>query len=85
MLALEGRVAPPFAARISLRGACMMKPGGLLNDAPVQVPSAVLLAIFALILVASWILVRRGGPQPRGEGPPRRIRWLARSEQPTAT
>jgi hypothetical protein len=59
--------------------------GGLLNDAPVQVPSAVLLLAFAVLTLGSLLLIRAVAMLGRSETPPRWTRWFARSDESRAT
>jgi hypothetical protein len=49
-----------------------------MNDAPVQVPSAVLFLIFVVLLLASMLLIRAVEQWPRSGV--LRTRWFARSE-----
>jgi hypothetical protein len=54
-----------------------------MHDAPVQVPSAVLFLIFAVLLLASLLLIRAVESQrPSGA---RRLRWFARRDESRAT
>jgi hypothetical protein len=54
-----------------------------MNDAPLQVPSAVLFLIFVVLLLASMLLIR-GAEVLRRLGA-RRMRWFPRSRASRAT
>jgi hypothetical protein len=54
-----------------------------MNDAPLQVPSAVLFLIFALLLIACMLLIR-GAEVLRRSGA-RRMAWFPRSRASRAT
>jgi hypothetical protein len=67
-------------------GAWAKPAGGLLNDAPVQVPSALLLLTFAVLTLGGLLLVVRAvPPERRSDRRPRWTRWFARPDESRAT
>ena len=86
-IALLGTAATsawPHGSLAADSGAWAKLVGGTLHFAPVQVPSAVLLLIFALLTLGSLILIRGLVTLGHADAPSRRTRWLSRSDESRA-
>jgi hypothetical protein len=83
-LAAAASAAWPRSSPAADSGMWAKPGGGLLNDAPVQVPSVIVLLTFAVLTLGAMLLTRavaeHGSAHSR-----RRIRWLSRSEESRAT
>jgi len=87
---MAGLVTAASAAwpRVSLgadTGAWTKLAGGSLNDAPVQVPSSVLLLTFAILMLGSLLLIRAGAPRRGSAAPTGGAGRFARSEESRVT
>lgn len=84
-LGTAATLAWPHGSLAADSGARAKLVGGTLDFAPVQVPSAVLLLIFALLTLGSLILIRGLVTLGHSETPSRWPRRFARSDESRAT
>jgi hypothetical protein len=84
-LGTAATLAWPHASPAAGSGAWAKLVGGTLNFAPVQVPSAVLLLLFALLTLGSLILIRGLVTIGHSDTPSRWTRRFPRSEESRAT